>query len=147
MVYPDATHDKNCNKLDPINLIFTNSKLWDVLSFLQQNWNLKALGDTQYLNLSSEKKQMDAQLDQGHFVTDRWHVRIWELNNECVASAHYETFYLYTHRVHHFEGAERKIADQFRLSKPWTVYDHKHDLKNPEYERYNDGFATEVRRQ
>jgi len=99
---------------------------------------------TQFLNEGCNKPQ-DSQRDKGHYTSEMYHVRIWIYKNGCVASAHYEIWYLYTHKVHHFEGAEQKIADCAERMG-WFVERGKYDLGNFEYERYNNGRATEIRR-
>jgi hypothetical protein len=138
------THDNACNHVDPINLVFTNASLSDIQKlFDAMNWNRNAFGKTQYLNGCS--RPQDVQRDKGHFLTERYHIRIWDLGNYCVASAHFEIWYIYTHIVHHFEGAEQMIAD-FAESWGWQVLRDEHDLNNAEFERYNDGKATEIRK-
>lgn len=61
-----------------------------------------------------------------------------------IGSAHYETLRgFHRHEVHHFEGAEDKVANIFEKSG-WKVVSQGRKLQNPEFERYNDGFCTEI---
>jgi hypothetical protein len=143
MSYPDYTYDGNGNKSDPVNLVYKKTTSLEVSNFLKQSddWN-DTEGYNQYLNLPTGNKVNDMQLGKGSFFTTRFHMRLWDAMGDCIGSAHYETFQLIRHEVHHFEGAERKVADTFHSSDDWQVADDAQVLNDEEYEKYNDGKVT-----
>ena len=126
-----------------------NTKFNNILMHLgKSGWRDSRVRHKQFLMDPTYRKpcikEEKADKVYGHWLR-RFHVRIWQWENEQVGSAHYETGRFFKHEVHHFEGAEEKIADDFRGSNQWFVKKDKHDLKNRELERYNNGFATEIR--
>jgi len=142
MSYPDYTYDCGGNQSDPVNLAYKKTGFQEVSNYLKQNgWN-DAIGNNQYLVLSNGKKVNDMQLENGSFWTTRFHMRLWNVLDDCVGSAHYETYQLIRHEVHHFEGAEKKVADTFRNSADWQVNDDAKDLNAVNYEKYSDGKVT-----
>lgn len=146
--YPQKTHDEKCHEKDPINLVFVNTDLNSILMYLIQSgwtdtcWKFKQfLPDPSYPTACLKEEDIDK--ISGHLLR-RFHVRIWKWGTDQVGSAHYETGRFFKHEVHHFEGAEEKIAEDFRKSSQWAVTKDKHDLGNHELERYNNGLATEI---
>lgn len=146
--YPQKTHDEECNEKDPINLVFVNTDLDSVLACLiQSGWTDSHVKFKQFLEDPSYRtpchKEEDINKVFGHLLR-RFHVRIWQWGTDQVGSAHYETGRFFKHEVHHFEGAEEKIAQDFRRLSQWAVTKDKHNLGNRELERYNNGLATEI---
>lgn len=152
MSLPDYTWDKPVagKKMDPINLVFSNTDLTGVLAHLDnQGWHyrgrLRDPASDQYIPKNHTRRIQDAHRMDGP-VWERYHMRIWKYQGQFVANSHYETLRHSGHKVHHFEGAEEKVADNFSTSGPWTVIRDKRDLQNREIERYNNGYATEISR-
>lgn len=148
--YPQKTHDKECHEKDPINLVFVNTDLNNILMyFVESGWKdslvrfKQFLADPTYRTPCIKEDNIDKVF--GHWLR-RFHVRIWQWREDQVGSAHYETGRFFKHEVHHFEGAEEKIAEDFRRSSQWVVTKDKHGLGNLELERYNNGLATEIRK-
>jgi hypothetical protein len=144
MSYPPYTYDNQGNKSDPVNLVYKKTSALEVSNFLKQSdgW-ADTVGYDQYLNLpNGNNKVNDMQLEKGSFFTSRFHMRLWDVMGDCIGSAHYETFQLIRHEVHHFEGAERKVADTFHGFTAWVVADDAQILNDEEYEKYNDGKVT-----
>lgn len=147
--YPKWTHDKYCHEIDPINLIFANASSNKILTHLHKTgWKDPGVSHKQFLKdsyhstLCIKPQNMDKM--HGHWLR-RFHVRIWQWGDEQVGSTHYETGRFFWHVVHHFEGAEEKVADDFSVSNQWAVTKDKHNLRNRELERYNNGLATEIK--
>lgn len=146
--YPHMTHDKHCHKIDPINLVFVKTGRNKILAHLNKSgWKDPQFSHKQFLEDPTHHtpciRPQDIDKMHGHLLR-RFHTRIWQWGNEQVGNVHFETGRFFWHVVHHFEGAEEKIADDFKTSNLWSVTRDKHNLKNRELERYNNGFATEI---
>jgi hypothetical protein len=140
--YPGYTYDDNGNQSDPVNLIYKKTSSDEVSNFLKQNgWN-DAIGNNQFLHLPTGQKVNDIQLEEGSFWTTRFHMRLWNMKDYSIGSAHYETYQLIRHEVHHFEGAEKKVADAFQISADWQVDYNAEDLNLINFEKYNNGKVT-----
>jgi hypothetical protein len=135
-----------CEVSDPINLLFINVSLSDVCNVLQSaNWKPTRIAGDLYLDSTCSRPQ-DFQLTFPQSVWRRFHIRLWQDGKNVIGSAHFETLRgFYRHEVHHFEGAEDKVADIFGDSG-WKVNVRSRKLQDPEFERYNDGFCTEITR-
>ena len=143
-----APASSKCKVSDPVNLLFINTSLTAVCAaLLSANWKSpEALAGSLYLDPICSHQQ-DKQLTfPPSIVWRRFHIRLWQHGNDVVGSAHYETLRSFCrHEVHHFEGAEDKVSDIFEKSG-WKVSRKSRILQNPEFERYNDGFCTEIGR-
>jgi len=137
-----------CKASDPVNLLFINVSLSTVCKTLSSaSWETpRVAAGTLYLDSGCSRHQ-DAQLTfPPSIVWRRFHIRLWQHGNDVVGSAHYETLRSFCrHEVHHFEGAEDRVSDIFEKSG-WKVSRKSRKLQNPEFERYNDGFCTEIKR-
>ena len=135
-----------CRRSDPVNLIFRQTSSIEAdATFINAGWcNPRPFAHDQFLESNCTKKQ-DSQWAHTRFLWRRFHVRLWSHGSDLVGSAHYETLRFRGHEVHHFEGGEEKVADDFS-DRGWQVTRRKHALNNRELVRYNDGFATEIQR-
>lgn len=154
MSIPQYTWNKprKGRKKDPINLVFTNTSFKQVIEYFNsQGWGFRNkffdLASDQFIPEESPRNKQDTHRMDGP-VWDRNHVRIWiHGKNKLVASAHYETITLSEgHQVHHFEGAEEKIADAFLKSSEWKVKKNHINLNNKMYKKYNNGKATQIKK-
>jgi len=145
IVSPLVSTSSKCEISDPVNLLFVNVSLIAVCdALLSVNWKSpRAFAGNLYLDPICSHHQ-DMQLIFPSSVWRRFHIRLWQNGKNVIGSAHYETLRsFYRHEVHHFEGAEDKISNIFANLR-WKVSRRSRQLQNPEFERYNDGFCTEI---
>lgn len=153
--FPDWTYkhkrlatSSKCEVSDPVNLLFINASLTEVCNtLLSANWDSRGVATGNlYLDPGCSRHQNMQLTFPPSVFWRRFHIRLWQDGNNVIGSAHYETLRsFYKHEVHHFEGAEDKVSDIFANSG-WKVRRGSRKLQNPEFERYNDGFCTEVTR-
>jgi len=133
-----------CEVSDPVNLFFVDASLNEIdRTLLSAKWHRPgATGGTLFLDPACSRPQDSQWTDSS--VWRRFHIRLWQEGTNVIGSAHYETLRgFHRHEVHHFEGAEDKVASLFE-NLGWKVISKSRKLQNPEYERYNDGFCTEI---
>jgi hypothetical protein len=153
-VWDDPFAINRNHKIDPINLVFINTDLSQILAHLDsKGWHYrgKILDPAKdlYTPDNPPRKVQDAHRMYGP-LWQRYHIRIWEYNELLVANAHYETLRHYGHEVHHYEGAEQKVADDFD-DKNWIVRRdflelRNFDIKDNSYRKYHNGYATVISR-
>lgn len=136
-----------CKASDPINLCFVGVSLDAVDgTFLAAKWQPQGLATSNLFLDRICSRPQNSQWTHPGSIWRRFHVRLWREGNNVIGSAHYETLRgFHRHEVHHFEGAEDMVAELFKILG-WKVSLGSIKLQDPEFERYNDGFCTEIQR-
>jgi len=150
MNYPSWTHNKNCNFVDPVNLIFTEIDITDVASKLSaRGWQEEWIASNQYMPYEQEpfeKRKQDRQMTRGHLFW-RYHIRLWKDHNAIIGNVHFETASLSGgHFPHSFESAEKRVSIDCRETSNWTIEDDATFLDNYKNYPHNNGFATKISR-
>lgn len=140
MTYPNYTYSLS-KKSDPVNIVFKNTTLKEICLVLTSKKWKKTIGGNQTIHLSSGAKKNDEQIESGSYWKKRFHMRLWKVGGDVVASVHYEQWQFYKHEVFHFEGAEKKVSDDFN-SKKWTIRHDVYKLNDINYTKYNNGKLT-----
>jgi len=143
--------DGNCSDKDPINVIFSNFPLSDIVNFLEGlSWSDPVFEHKQFLSRKfdqKDKKMQDKSLKLGSEF-NRHHMRFWNLDTDGVVAAniHYETWTLLDgHVPTEFEVAEKWVAAEF-ASHGFNIRMDAIDLGNTTSNPLNNGLATEIRR-
>jgi len=142
--YPDYTYNYSGKRSDPVNVVFKQSNTQEISNFLKNRGWSDTTGGDQYLKLNNQRRINDAQLAKGSFWRTRFHLRLWNVNQDCIGSIHYERYELIGHNVYHFEGAERRLSSDFEATGGWSVNSNGPNLNQVVYEKYNDGKITEI---
>jgi len=147
MGYPSITHYRDCREADPVNLIFPDVNVGNIVSYLQGiGWRLPMPKTAENLFLKDCRHSQDWQLVYGNLVV-RHHLRVWKYSNSvAVGNVHFEILSLgrQGHVVVEHESAEKLVFNMLTQAGKWNVTYDAIYLENSRAHPYNDGLATHI---